>query len=78
MPKVRILPPQPITLDAKLCLELGAAIMFDMPIIALVVRGRPLPEHLRRVANWVVEVDDIGSDAASDAMARAIANLGGH
>ena len=40
--------------DPKLCLELGAAILFDKPILALVPDDRPLPANLKRVAAAVV------------------------
>ena len=43
--------------DPKLCLELGAAILFDKPIVVLVPEGRVLPANLKRVASAVVEGD---------------------
>ena len=41
--------------DPKLCLELGAAILFDKPIVVLVPEGRALPANLKRVASAVIE-----------------------
>lgn len=41
--------------DPKLCLELGAAILFDKPLIVLVPdRERPVPANLKRVASAIV------------------------
>lgn len=40
--------------DPKLCLELGAMILFDKPIIVLVPEGHTLPANLKRVAAAIV------------------------
>ncbi|MCC7423798.1 MAG: hypothetical protein IT428_26330 [Planctomycetaceae bacterium] len=45
------------TVDAKIAVELGAAILLDKPIIVAVVRGTEVPEKLRRLADSIVEVD---------------------
>lgn len=45
--------------DAKFCLELGTAIMMDKPVIALVSPGKVLSNHMRRVADYIVEVTDL-------------------
>jgi len=42
----------------KFCLELGAAIMFDKPILLLVLPGVEIPLGLRTIANKIVEVAD--------------------
>jgi hypothetical protein len=43
--------------DPKLCMELGAAILFNKPIIVTVPRGREIPLSLRTIANKIVEID---------------------
>lgn len=43
--------------DAKQCLELGAAILFDKPIVLFVPAGQTIPANLRRVASAIVEGD---------------------
>jgi len=41
--------------DPKLCLELGAAILFDKPLIIVVSRGERVSSNLRRVATVILE-----------------------
>jgi hypothetical protein len=43
--------------DIKFAVELGIAIMLDKPILVVQMPGRPLPEHLRRVADEIIEAD---------------------
>lgn len=44
--------------DPKICLELGAAILFDKPIIVLVPdRGRSVPANLNRCAARIIYGD---------------------
>lgn len=43
--------------DVKFATELGAAIMLDKPILAIVAPGATVPEKLRLVATEVVEAD---------------------
>jgi hypothetical protein len=44
--------------DAKLAVELGAAILFDKPIIVFAPKGEPpVSDKLRAVAEGVIEVD---------------------
>jgi hypothetical protein len=44
--------------DVKFAVELGMTIMLDKPIIAVVQTGTQIPEHLARVADEIVEMDD--------------------
>lgn len=44
--------------DPKLCVELGAAILFGKPLLILAIKGREVPPKLRQIADAVVEVDD--------------------
>lgn len=43
--------------DVKFATELGAAIMLDKPILAIVAPGARVSESLRRVAKEIVEAD---------------------
>ena len=63
--------------DPKLCLELGAAILFDKPIIAVILPGVKIPANLARVASAIIQGDL--RDAAvegklKDAITRIMAN----
>lgn len=44
--------------DPKICMELGAMILFDKPIIVLVRPDEPVSANLRRVASAIVEGDE--------------------
>ena len=57
--------------DPKLCVELGAAILYDKPLIILVPPGRIVPNNLRRVASAIVE-GDIDDPAVQQKMQQAI------
>jgi hypothetical protein len=56
--------------DAKYCLELGMAIMLDKPLLILVGKNRTIPDHLRRVADKIIEADD--PSQAADAIQAAM------
>lgn len=43
--------------DPKLCLELGAAILFDKPILVIVPEGVRVPANLKRCAAAIVYGD---------------------
>ena len=43
--------------DPKLCMELGAAILFDKPLIVIVPPGTNCPANLKRVAGVIIEGD---------------------
>jgi hypothetical protein len=43
--------------DPKLCLELGAAILFDKPLIIFAPPGTTVPANLRRCASAIIEGD---------------------
>ena len=44
--------------DPKLCLELGASLLFDKPIILVALSGFPVPPRLAALAASVVEIDE--------------------
>ena len=63
--------------DPKLCMELGAAILFDKPIICVVLPGRKVANNLRRVASAIVEgsMDDPKTkQRLQDAISNVLAN----
>lgn len=43
--------------DPKVCLELGAAILFDKPLIILVPREMKVPANLKRCAAAIIQGD---------------------
>jgi hypothetical protein len=61
----------PKEFDVKFAVELGAAIMLDKPILAVVMPGAHVPEKLRRVVEMVVEVD-IDTEEGRRTLATAI------
>lgn len=48
--------------DVKFAVELGFSIMYDKPIILVVFPGTVMPDHLRRVADEIVEFSDGDED----------------
>jgi hypothetical protein len=40
--------------DAKLCMEIGAAVLFDKPIIVVAAPDMVIPANLKRVASAIV------------------------
>ena len=59
--------------DAKVCLEVGAAILLDKPMVIVAPPGRPISGHLRRVADEVIEVDLDTEAGQQEFMARVAA-----
>lgn len=43
--------------DPKFCLELGAALLFDKPLLIVALDGVHIPDRLRNLADNVVELD---------------------
>jgi len=67
------------TPDPKLCLELGAALLFDKPIIAVTIgEGFPIPARLRRLFVEHVHIDDDESLSEGPGAARLQAAIGRH
>jgi hypothetical protein len=65
--------------DPKFWMELGAAIMFDKPLVALAMPGAKVPEKLRRVCDRIVYADidtEEGREYAMRAFAQAMKELG--
>ena len=61
--------------DPKLCLEIGAMIMFDKPIMVVVPRGRSVPLALRTIAHKIVEISNPPTPADQDAMMVALSEM---
>lgn len=58
--------------DVKFWVELGASIMLDKPIIAVVMNDAPVPAKLRLVADEVVRLEEGVNPAAADKLAAAV------
>lgn len=52
-----IVPVSPTKVDVKFAVELGFAIMYNKPILAVVRPGTPIPEKLAKVVDRFVELD---------------------
>jgi hypothetical protein len=60
--------------DIKFAVELGLAIWYGKPIVAVVMPGREIPSGLRRVAHRVVECD-IDTQAGQEKFHEALAEV---
>lgn len=58
--------------DVKFWVELGASIMMEKPIVAVVFPGRTIPPKLARIADEIVHLPDGVTPAASEDLADAI------
>ena len=58
--------------DPKLCLELGAAILFDKPIIVVAAEGMPIPANLKRCASAIVQGNVVQDKTTRDRLTQAI------
>lgn len=63
-------------IDAKFCVELGAMIMMDKPIIAVVTPGQKLSKKLEMVADKIVHAD-IATESGRQTLMEAIKDLPG-
>jgi hypothetical protein len=57
--------------DVKFATELGASIMLDKPLLAVVMPGAPVPEKMRLVVDKIVRAD-IDTDEGRREVARAV------
>jgi hypothetical protein len=61
--------------DPKMCLEMGAALLLDKPIIAICIDRAEVSQHLLKIAAAVVEVDDLTSEASHKKIQEAITRV---
>lgn len=54
---VSLVPHNPGEFDVKFAVELGAAVMLDKPILAIVMPGAKVSGKLRTIADEIVEAD---------------------
>jgi len=63
--------------DPKLCMEIGAAVLFDKPLVVVVPLGEKLPSNLSRIASAIVQGDANPAKTKQrmeDAITRVLAN----
>lgn len=58
--------------DVKFALEFGLAVLLDKPLIFVVLKGRTVPSKLRRVADAIVEVEDLDDPKSQDRIAAVL------
>jgi hypothetical protein len=63
------------TPDPKLCMEIGAAILFNKPIMLVIPRGRTIPLSLRTIAHEIVEIDGMEDAASKDRITAAVKRM---
>lgn len=62
--------------DVKLCLEVGASLLFDKPLVLLVKRGKYfIPPRLRQIAQRIVEFDDIRDPETQERIRRTLVDI---
>lgn len=61
--------------DAKIALEIGAAVLLDKPLLIVVPKGRTISPGLRRIARSIVEVD-CESPEAREQIRKAVRDMG--
>jgi hypothetical protein len=64
-----LMPDEP---DTKICIELGAAIYYEKPIIVVAPPGRKVPRTVRRIADAVLEDFDFDSEEDRDRLANSV------
>jgi hypothetical protein len=65
------------TVDPKLCMEIGAAILYDKPIMLLVTDDQQLPPTLEKIAAAVVRGDPC-TEATKNKLTAAISRVMPH
>lgn len=61
-------------IDVEQALEIGACLLLDKPLLVAVKPGRHVPEHLRRAADMVVEVD-VGTARGQETITEAVRQM---
>jgi hypothetical protein len=60
--------------DAKLCVEIGAAILYDKPLILLVAPGAKVPKNLERAAARIIRGSALNEET-SELLHKAISEV---
>jgi hypothetical protein len=60
--------------DAKFAVELGASIMLDKPLLAIVMPGAEVPAKLAKVADRIVQAD-VDTEAGREAVHAAMREM---
>jgi hypothetical protein len=63
------------TVTPKMCLEIGAAILLDKPLILCVHKGEAVPQHIRRLAAQIVVVEEAETEASKERLTAAITSV---
>jgi hypothetical protein len=63
------------SIDPKLCLELGAAILLEKPLILLSCNNTWIPPKLRALADEIIEIDDIHDKQAIEKIKEAMLRM---
>lgn len=61
--------------DVRQATEIGAALLYDKPIMLIVPKGRAIGERLRRAADVVIDDWDAADPAQQERMAEALKSL---
>lgn len=64
-------------IDPKFCMELGAAIMLDKPLVIVVPPDRVVPLRLQRIASHVIHAD-IDTEEGRQSVAEVLATITKH
>jgi hypothetical protein len=59
-------------IDIKICLEVGAALLLDKPLIIVASKGTWIPLKLRQVAEAVIDTEDLRDPAARERIQNAM------
>jgi len=62
--------------DVKAAVEIGFAVLLDKPILSILMPGRKMPEHLRKISDLVV-VADIDTEEGRETLSQSISDFTG-
>lgn len=74
-----IIPPEnPDHLDINFCIQVGAFVLMDKPLLVLALPGSEISDKLRLIADEIVYIPEagIGSDEGQTLIQEAIARMG--
>lgn len=61
--------------DPKMCLEVGAAVLLDKPILVVALDAAKIPPTLRKVATSIVVVSDLNDETDKARLQEAISRV---